>query len=53
MMKKQFASTMAPGSVPDSASVMITLGSAGGPANVVATAAGTVKVLMGGKPVPL
>jgi hypothetical protein len=53
MMKKQLAASLPAGSTTESASIKITPGSAGGPANVVATGTGTVKVLVNGQQVPV
>lgn len=53
MMKKQLAASLPAGSTVESASIKITPGSAGGPANVVATGSGTVKVQVNGQQVPV
>ena len=52
-MKKQLAASLPPGGTIESASIKIAPGSAGGPANVVATGTGTVKVGMNGQQVPV
>ena len=51
--KKQLASSLPAGSKVESATIKITPGSAGGPANVVATGTGTVKVEASGQQVPV
>jgi hypothetical protein len=51
MAKKQLASSLPAGSKVASASIKITPGSAGGPANVVATGTGTIKVQVSGQQV--
>lgn len=53
LIKKQLATTLPPGVKIGSASVKVTSGSAGGPANIVATGAGTVKISANGQSVPL
>jgi hypothetical protein len=53
MMKKQLAASLPAGSTTESASIKITPGSAGGPANVVATGTGTIRVLVSGQQVPV
>ena len=53
MMKTQLASALPAGSTVQSASIKITPGSAGGPANVVATGTGIVKVQVSGQQVPV
>jgi hypothetical protein len=53
MMKKQLASALPAGSKVASASIKVTPGSAGGPANVVATGTGTIKVQVSGQQVPV
>jgi hypothetical protein len=53
MMKKQLAASLPAGSTTESASIRITPGSAGGPANVVATGTGTIKVQVNGQQVPV
>jgi len=53
MLERQFAATMPAGTTIESASVKVTPGSAGGPANVVAIGAGTIKVRLNGRAVPL
>jgi hypothetical protein len=53
MMKKQLAASLPAGSTVESAPIKITPGSAGGPANVVATGSGTVKVQVNGQQVPV
>jgi hypothetical protein len=53
MMKTQLAASLPAGSTIDSASIKITPGSAGGPANVVATGTGTIKVRVNGQQVPV
>jgi len=52
-MKTQLATALPAGSTVDSASIKITPGSAGGPANVVATGTGIVKVTVSGQQVPI
>jgi hypothetical protein len=49
MMKKQLRASLPAGSTIESASIKITPGSAGGPANVVATGTGTIKVRVNGQ----
>jgi hypothetical protein len=49
MMKKVLAASLPAGARTESASIKITPGSAGGPANVVATGAGTIKVVVNGQ----
>jgi len=51
MMKKQLAASLPAGATTESASIKITPGSAGGPANVVATGTGTIKVRLDGQQV--
>jgi hypothetical protein len=53
MMKKQLAASLPAGATIESTSVKITPGSAGGPANVVATGTGTIKVSVSGQHVPV
>jgi len=53
MMKKQLAASSPTGGTIKSVSVKITPGSAGGPANVVATGTGTIKVQVNGQQVPV
>jgi hypothetical protein len=53
MMKKQLAASAPAGGTIKSVSVKITAGSAGGPANVVATGTGTIKVQVKGQQVPV
>jgi hypothetical protein len=53
MMKKQLAASLPAGATTKSASIKITPGSAGGPANVVATGTGTIKVRVNGRLVPV
>jgi hypothetical protein len=53
MMKKQLAASLPAGATIESASIKITPGSAGGPANVVATGTGTIKVRANGQQVPV
>jgi hypothetical protein len=53
MMKKELAASLPAGSTTESASIKITPGSAGGPANVVATGTGTIKVRVNGQQVPV
>ena len=53
MMKKQLAASLPAGSTIESASIKITPGSAGSPANVVATGTGTIKVRVNGQQAPL
>ena len=53
MMKKQLAASLPAGSTTESASIKITPGSASGPANVVATGTGAIKVLANGQQVPV
>jgi hypothetical protein len=52
MMKKELAAALPAGATIESASIKITPGSAGGPANVVATGTGTIKVRVNGQQVP-
>jgi hypothetical protein len=49
LAKKQFATSLPAGATIESASIKITHGSAGGPANVVATGAGTIQVKVNGQ----
>ena len=51
MTKKQLAASLLPGRTIESVSIKITPGSAGGPANVVATGTGTIKVRVNGQQV--
>ena len=53
MMKKQLAASLPAGGTIESASIKITPGSAGGPANVVAMGIGTIKVRVNGQQVPV
>jgi hypothetical protein len=53
MMKKQLAASLPAGATTESASISITPGSAGGPANVIATGTGTIKVKVSGQEVPV
>lgn len=53
MMKKQLAASLPAGATVESASLKITPGPAGGPANVVATGAGAIKVRVSGQQVPV
>jgi hypothetical protein len=53
MTKKQLAASLPAGSVIESTSIKITPGSAGGPANVVATGTGTIKVQADGQQIPV
>jgi hypothetical protein len=53
MMKKQLASSLPAGTKVTSASIKVTPGSAGGPANVIATGTGTVQVQVNGQQIPL
>ena len=53
LMKKQLAAALPAGGTVESASVKITPGSAGGPANVVGTGTGTIKVRVSGQQVPV
>lgn len=53
MMKKQLAASLPAGATTESASIKITPGSAGCPANVVATGTGTIKVRANGQQVPV
>ncbi len=53
MMKKQLAASLPAGGTIESASIKITPGSAGGPANVVAMGTGTIKVQVSGQQVPV
>ena len=53
LMKKQLAAALPAGGTVESASVKITPGSAGGPANVVGTGSGTIKVRVSGQQVPV
>ena len=52
LMKKTLATTMPAGVKIASSSIKITPGSAGGPANVVATGTGTIEVSVNGQQVP-
>jgi len=52
LFSKLLATTLPAGAKVDSVSIKITPGSAGGPANVVATGAGVVKVKVKGQPIP-
>jgi hypothetical protein len=49
MMKKQLAASLPAGATTESSSLKITPGSAGAPANVVATGTGTIKVAVNGQ----
>jgi hypothetical protein len=53
MMKTQLASSLPAGTKVASASIKVTPGSAGGPANVIATGTGTVQVQVNGQQIPL
>ena len=53
MIKKQLLSSLPAGSKVASASIKVTPGSAGGPANVVATGTGTVQVQVNGQQIPV
>ena len=53
LMKKQLAAALPAGGTVESASVKITPGSAGGPANIVGTGTGTIKVRVSGQQVPV
>jgi hypothetical protein len=53
LVKKELGASLPAGATIDSASFKFTPGSAGGPANVVATGTGTVKVSVSGQQVPL
>jgi len=53
LAKKQLASSMPAGAAIESVSMKITPGSAGGPANVIATGAGTIKVSVNGQHVAI
>jgi hypothetical protein len=53
MMKKQLAASLPAGGTVKSASIKITPGSAGGPANVVATGTGIIKIQVNGQQVPV
>jgi hypothetical protein len=53
LVKKELGGSLSAGATIDSASIKIMPGSAGGPANVVATGTGTVKVTVSGQQVPL
>lgn len=53
MMKKQLASSLPAGSEVTSASIKVTPGSAGGPANVIATGTGTIQVQVSGQQIPV
>jgi hypothetical protein len=53
LLKKQVATSLPAGATVESVSIKITPGSAGGPANVVATGAGTIKVSVSGQQVGL
>jgi hypothetical protein len=52
MIKKQLAASLPAGATVESASIKIKPGSAGGPANIVATGTGIVKVRVNGQTVP-
>jgi hypothetical protein len=51
MMKKELAASLPAGATTKSASIKITPGSAGGPANIVATGAGTIEIQLNGQQV--
>jgi hypothetical protein len=53
MIKKEIAASLPAGATVESASIKIAPGSAGGPANVVATDTGTVKLGVNGQQVPV
>jgi hypothetical protein len=53
LVKNQLAASLPAGATIDSASIKITPGSAGGPANIVGTGAGTIKVRVNGQQVPI
>ena len=53
LMKKQLAASLPAGATIESASIKISPGSAGGPANVVATGTGSIKVRANGQQVPV
>jgi hypothetical protein len=53
MMKKRLAAAVPAGGTIESASVTITPGPAGGPANVVATGTGTIDIGVNGQHVPM
>ena len=53
LMTKQLAASLPAGATVQSASIKITPGSAGGPANIVATGTGTVKVEANGLEIPV
>jgi hypothetical protein len=53
LVKKELGASLPAGATIESESFTFTPGSAGGPANVVATGTGTVKVRLSGQQVPL
>jgi hypothetical protein len=53
LVKNQLAASLPAGATVESESIKITPGSAGGPANVVATGTGTINVSLGGQHVPV
>lgn len=53
LVKKELGASLPAGATIDSESIKITPGSAGGPANVVATGTGTINVRVSGQQVPL
>jgi hypothetical protein len=53
LIKKELAASLPAGATVESASIKITPGSAGGPANVVATGSGTLSVRASGQLVPI
>jgi hypothetical protein len=53
LLKKQIVTSLPAGATVESVSIKIKPGSAGGPTNVVANAAGTIKVSMSGQQVVL
>lgn len=53
LVKKQLATSLPAGATIDSASIKITPGPAGGPANLVGTGTGTIKVRANGQQVPI
>jgi len=52
-MTKELASSLPSGATIQSASIKVTPGSAGGPANVIATGAGTIKIEANGQEIPI
>jgi hypothetical protein len=53
LVKKELGAALPGGATIESASIKITPGSAGGPANIVATGSGTIKVNVNGQQVPV